>query len=250
MKVFVDTSALFALLDEDDLHHAEAGMIYRGLLGAADLVTSNYIHVESEQLVRRRLGERAAVRLQDELIPPIETVWIDEPTHRAAVAAKRAAASSASLVDQASFVVMRAAAIEVAFAFDADFEVEGFRRAFAGDLERGHRLSEPPAPYVDAAAASPELVSVTEIAVRTGRPVNTIQSWRRRHDDFPPPLAALAAGPVWAWRDVEDWVAARERRGRRRGSVLDLAGIAGSRTRRIPGTAEGLDRLLAGRQGA
>jgi predicted nucleic acid-binding protein len=249
MKIFVDTSALFALLDEDDLHHAEAGLIYRGLLGAADLVTSNYIHVEAEQLVRRRLGARAAVRLLDDLLPPIETVWIDEPTHRTAVAAQRAAASSASLVDQASFVVMRAAAIEVAFAFDADFEAEGFRRAVAGDLERGHRLSEPPAPYAHAAAA-PELVSVTESAGRRGRPVNTIQSWRRRHDDFPPPLAALAAGPVWAWRDVEDWVAARERRGRRRGSVLDLAGIAGSRTRRIPGTAEGLDRLLAGRQGA
>jgi predicted nucleic acid-binding protein len=222
MKIFVDTSALFALLDEDDLHHAEAGLIYRGLLGAADLVTSNYIHVEAEQLVRRRLGARAAVRLLDDLLPPIETVWIDEPTHRAAVAAQRAGASSVSLVDQASFVVMRAAAIEVAFAFDADFEAGGFRRAFAADLEPGHRLSEPLAPYVDAGAA-PELVSVAEIAMRTGRPVNTIQSWRRRHDDFPPPLAALAAGPVWAWRDIGAWVAARGRRGRRRAAAPTVA---------------------------
>jgi hypothetical protein len=120
-----------------------------------------------------------------------------------------------SLVDHASFVVMRASGIDVAFAYDTDFEAQGFRRPAGADPGHGHRLSEPHAAYTPESAPS-DLVSVTEIAARAGRPVNTIQSWRRRHDDFPPPLTTLAAGPVWAWRDVEAWVAVRERRGRRR----------------------------------
>jgi len=55
-----------------------------------------------------------------------------------------------------------------------------------------------------------DLVSVTEIAARTGRSVHTVQSWRRRHHDFPKPLVQLAAGPVWTWPAVSGWIASRK----------------------------------------
>jgi hypothetical protein len=35
--------------------------------------------------------------------------------------------------------------------------------------------------------------------------VSTVHKWRRRHDDFPQPVAELRAGLVWAWPDVEAW---------------------------------------------
>jgi predicted nucleic acid-binding protein len=215
MKVFVDTSALFAILDGDDREHGLATRIFEGLVDTAELVTTNYVHVEAEQLVRRRLGPQAANELSDELLPIMSTVWIDEPTHRAAVEAQRVGGGKASLVDHVSFVVMRRAGIEVAFAFDTDFEAQGFRRP-PPEARRSHRLSEGQASYgMDVApeeAPSPaavELVSVAEISARSGRPTNTIQSWRRRHGDFPAPIATLAAGPVWHWPAVSRWIASR-----------------------------------------
>lgn len=51
-----------------------------------------------------------------------------------------------------------------------------------------------------------EIVGATEIAQRLGvaRP-QTVHVWRYRYDDFPEPIAELAAGLVWAWSDVEKW---------------------------------------------
>lgn len=52
-----------------------------------------------------------------------------------------------------------------------------------------------------------DLVSVTEIAQRLGRSADAIHQARRRHADFPAPLATLAVGPIWSWADVERWAA-------------------------------------------
>ena len=32
-----------------------------------------------------------------------------------------------------------------------------------------------------------------------------VHTWRRRYPDFPPPVAELRIGLVWAWPDVEAW---------------------------------------------
>lgn len=213
MKVFVDTSALLALLDEDDEHHREAAALMRHLIATSELVTHNYVHVEVLALARRRLGAAAVARLTDGLLPALTTIWVDEPLHRAAVAAHRAAGPTVSLVDRVSFEVMRREGIEQGFAFDADFEAQGFRRpAVPASVEEGRRLSEASAPYGADASEGAQLVSVAEIAARAGRPVNTIQSWRRRNRDFPAPVASLAAGPVWTWPDVERWIDGRAAR--------------------------------------
>ncbi len=51
------------------------------------------------------------------------------------------------------------------------------------------------------------IVSMTEIAERAGTTPGTVRTWRGRHADFPAPLADVASGPVWAWSDVERWLA-------------------------------------------
>jgi predicted nucleic acid-binding protein len=224
MKVFVDTSALLALLDEDDLHHVEAGSTFRSLVEDAELVTHNYVHVEAIAVTRRRLGSGATARLIDAFLPLMTTIWIDERLHAAAIEAHRAAPGP-SLTDHVSFVVMRHEGIEVAFAFDRDFETAGFRRPSAADTGPGDRLSEAHALYAAGGLPGVDLVSVAEIAERSGRSVNTIQSWRRRHVDFPSPVATLAAGPVWIWPPVEHWIDARVRP-RRPGSLRERVRMA------------------------
>lgn len=210
MKVFVDTSALYALLDEDDPNHAASAATWRVLLQAeTDLVTHNYVALESALLVRRRLGADAASVLIDTLLPAISTVWIDEAFHGAAVEAWRGG-RRASLVDHASFVLMRRQGIEVGFAFDSDFESEGFRLAQSASHPR--RLAEHRVRYGPSLSGATDLVGVAEIAARSGHPTSTIQSWRRRHQGFPLPFAHLASGPVWEWPSVDQWIRAEPRR--------------------------------------
>lgn len=213
MSVFVDTSALYAVLDRDDSNHAAATGSFERLFGAEELVTHNYVHVEVEQLVRRRLGSRAAAILIDQLLPAMTTVWVDEALHSEALATIRSAGRAASLVDQVSFAVMRRSGIDEALAFDADFAAEGFRAVDRSGRGAG-RLSEERAEYGDAHSSPPELVGLREMAARSGRSINTIQSWRRRHRTFPAPYVELAAGPIWEWRAVEAWL--RDRGQRRR----------------------------------
>jgi predicted nucleic acid-binding protein len=60
----------------------------------------------------------------------LSTVWIDEATHAAGVAALLAAPpADISLVDFVSFEVMRERGIPRAFAFDDGFRAAGFGQA-------------------------------------------------------------------------------------------------------------------------
>jgi len=56
-----------------------------------------------------------------------------------------------------------------------------------------------------------ELVGAKEIADRLGVGTSIVHDWRRRHDRFPPPIARLSMGFVWAWSDVESWARATRR---------------------------------------
>ena len=91
--VLADTSALFALLVATDDNHARAARAFERLAnGKVPLVTTNYVLVESYALL-----------------------MLERPRSRI------------SLVDAASFVVMRASGIEQAFAYDRHFRTAGFR---------------------------------------------------------------------------------------------------------------------------
>ena len=51
-----------------------------------------------------------------------------------------------------------------------------------------------------------DLVGAYEIAQRLGvaRP-QVVHEWRRRHADFPKPIATLKTALIWDWRDVSIW---------------------------------------------
>ena len=51
-----------------------------------------------------------------------------------------------------------------------------------------------------------QLVGAAEIAERLGvRRPNVVHDWRRRHADFPQPVATLKQAFIWEWREVEAW---------------------------------------------
>lgn len=126
MALFVDTSAIFAFLDRDDPEHRRALETMRDAK-AERLVTHNYVAVESVALIHRRLGWEVASRAFRETLPGFDTIWVDEALHEAARAAFLIESErGVSFVDCVSFELMRREGIETAFAFDADFEREGF----------------------------------------------------------------------------------------------------------------------------
>ncbi|HEY8181591.1 MAG TPA: PIN domain-containing protein [Thermoanaerobaculia bacterium] len=130
MTVFVDTSAVYALLDADDAHHEQSAKVWYELLDGDDrLVTTNYAVVECVALAQQRLGMAAVGVLLDDVLRVMEVVWIDPDIHARAVAAMLVAGRrKLSLVDCASFEVMRSAGIRSAFTLDRHFAEQGFER--------------------------------------------------------------------------------------------------------------------------
>ncbi|HKF17135.1 MAG TPA: PIN domain-containing protein [Candidatus Dormibacteraeota bacterium] len=127
MTLFVDTSALYALMDRDDLNHERARRFWIELSPDEPLLTHDYVLVETSALVQRRLGIEALQTLLDELTLPISTVFVDRVMHDAAVSGVlNARVRQVSLVDVVSFEVMRRAGVRAAFTFDDHFAQFGF----------------------------------------------------------------------------------------------------------------------------
>ncbi len=128
MTTFIDTSALYALLDRRDASHARAAEAWRRLLDAAvPLVTHNYVLLETVALVQHRLGVAGVRSFREELSPPLQIHWIDQAQHQAAVEAVVAADKrKLSVVDCVSFQVMRQLGVHTVFCFDEHFREQGF----------------------------------------------------------------------------------------------------------------------------
>jgi predicted nucleic acid-binding protein len=128
MSVFVDTSALLAVLHGTDAHHARAARVWRALVERdVDLVSSNYVLIETTALLQSRFGLDAVRDLADTIVPLLRVAFVTEDVHASAVAALLAAnRRQLSLVDCVSFVTMRRLSVTRAFAFDPHFAEQGF----------------------------------------------------------------------------------------------------------------------------
>ena len=128
MILFLDTSALYAILDANDAHHDAAKSEWDHRLDEnTRFVCHNYILVEAVALLQSRIGLEAVRTLHQDILPIIETIWIGEEVHAAGTSALLAASRrKLSLVDCLSFEVMRRYGVRHAFAFDLHFGDQGF----------------------------------------------------------------------------------------------------------------------------
>jgi predicted nucleic acid-binding protein len=129
VTVFVDTSAIVALLSARDDHHEHAVGAWRGLLRErARVVTTDLVLAEAVVVARVRAGFDVSVQVGERILAdPFEIVWIDRPLlDEAWKLYRRYRDHVLSLCDCVSFAVMRRRRIQTAFAFDDDFDAVGF----------------------------------------------------------------------------------------------------------------------------
>ncbi|MBI5216057.1 MAG: PIN domain-containing protein [Ignavibacteriae bacterium] len=128
MKVFLDTSAFLAVLDEDDENHESATNTWNELItNDKILITSNYIIVETLALAQHRFGLESVRVFQEDIYPLLQIVWMDKLTHEQAINNLLTfSRRKLSYVDCTSFQVMRELSIEGVFCFDEHFVEQGF----------------------------------------------------------------------------------------------------------------------------
>ena len=123
MMIFIDTSALYALMDADDRNHERARDAWAQWLDQPiQFLTSNYVLLESLALIQHRLGIQAARQFDEELMPVLRVHWIDAELHATALKMVLAIGQrDLSLVDCTSIELMRRLGHRTIFAFDRHY---------------------------------------------------------------------------------------------------------------------------------
>lgn len=129
MRIFVDTSAFVAVLNANDQNHPTAKSAWIKLLESeSNLVSSNYVIIETYALLQNRFGMDAIRIFQNDVLPVVDIIWVDESLHNQAVSAMLTAnRRQLSLVDCTSFAAMRKYELDTAFTFDQHFVEQGFQ---------------------------------------------------------------------------------------------------------------------------
>jgi uncharacterized protein len=128
VRIFIDTSAILAFMNEDDEFYKDSFNIFSQLLEErSKIISSNYILLETMVILKNRIGVEAVKVLRNDILPVIKICWIDEDIHNYCVNIQIAAdREKVSLVDYTSFEIMQRLNIRWAFTFDNHFKDMGF----------------------------------------------------------------------------------------------------------------------------
>ena len=127
-RVFIDTSAIFALLVSTDAAHDRAARAFDRLRARESvLLTTSYNLVETYALLDRRFGREATASFRSDFAPLLQVVWVDGDLHERGLDLMLERPAGVSLVDAVSFVSIRDHQVDEVFAFDQHFEQEGFQ---------------------------------------------------------------------------------------------------------------------------
>ncbi len=130
-RVFVDSSAWFAVASASDGRHAEADRLLREAVArGVGLVTTNLVLAEVHRLALIRMGIRPAVAMLDRIEASrlVTLVHATEQHHRVARRWRaKLGDQPVSYADAVSFAVMESTRCRVAMTFDRHFRIAGFR---------------------------------------------------------------------------------------------------------------------------
>lgn len=128
MSIFVDTSVFLSVLSEDDSNNKIAAETLATLAESGEqLITTNYILVETYALIQRRMGMNAVQDFQNKILPSLTLVWINAEEHQQAI--KQFLLENRrnlSFVDCSSFDAIQRLGIDKVFTLDNHFREQDF----------------------------------------------------------------------------------------------------------------------------
>lgn len=128
MRLLVDSSAYFALLDRDDSYHSQALAIQSRLIVEGwRLFTTSFVLAETHALLLNRLSQHIATAFLRNLEQATTTlVWVTRAdVQRAKEIIYQYDDKDFSLTDATSFAIMERLGITTAFTFDQHFTQYG-----------------------------------------------------------------------------------------------------------------------------
>jgi len=127
-KVYIDTSAFYALMDRSDQHHEAAKALWPSLLeNHITLLTSSYVVAETMNLMQHRLGFEAASLWHKAMLGVVDVHWVDQDTHRQGHELWMSfGRHHCSLVDCVSYIIMNRFHVEKVFCFKSNYADQGF----------------------------------------------------------------------------------------------------------------------------
>lgn len=130
MSIYIDTSALIAILAKDDQYHEKAKEKWHELLEQKEvLLCNNYVLLETFSVIQNRYGIHILHKFQGFAVPALHIEWLTAKEHDIAVEnVLLANRCRLSLVDCSSFATMRRLGIYKAFTFDKHYAEQGFEQ--------------------------------------------------------------------------------------------------------------------------
>ena len=143
-KVFVDTTAFYALLDPaHEAHHRVVAAWAELLRSGAPLFTSSYVCSELLALVQSSLGIDKARAFLGELRPHVEVLTVDSALHARTLAGSKR--DLGGLIPQTSRALMSQIRVTTVFALDENLVGDRFRSLQLGQPARQPHAPDPPA---------------------------------------------------------------------------------------------------------
>ena len=136
-SVYLDTSFIYALIDQGDPGYRDAAALYSEYEGAFTL--SSYVFVETMSLITKRFGKHQAMAAGSWIERSKRTSILHpdaDEFRRAWTLFLERPDSAFDVVDALSFIVMGNSGIETAFTLDRHFAQMGFRVLPGGDGRR------------------------------------------------------------------------------------------------------------------
>ena len=128
-RIFVDTSAWYAIGHPEDQNHRRAVNVWEALQrDKIEVLTSDWVFAETISLATNRVGIRLARLMGDNILAsPSLTILCIHPEMLSLIWGVFCSVSShVSLVDSSSFFLMRQHRMSTAFTYDRHFADQGF----------------------------------------------------------------------------------------------------------------------------
>jgi predicted nucleic acid-binding protein len=126
-KIYIDTSAFYALIDRSDTCHIAAKALWPALIkNEIDLLTSSYVVSETMTILQKRLGQEAASLWHKAVLGVVDIQWVDRSLHNLGYELWMSLGRLGfSLVDCVGHILMNQQQVTRAFCFKTHYAHQG-----------------------------------------------------------------------------------------------------------------------------